>query len=404
MTIDLKHDLIQSVELVQVEKHKFALHGNDKIFFVGEMLFDIFKLRKEGYEIYQIHESLKEKYKVFPSIEKIVEVLEQNLNKIFKEPARKDFDSKSKYIYGQVRVIPEHILASISNTLQILFNRYIFTVLLLASSYWTYLLVKSIYHRGFFDSHITIKDGVVLFLISYLFLFFVSMFHEFGHSSAAARFGIRSKEVGFGFYLIFPVLYTDVTKVWLLNRYKRIVVNVGGIYFQMIINIGLYFAFGFFKEYQNIISALFMTNTTLALYSLNPIMRNDGYWIYSDSFDIPNLSRTAFDYPVRAYQYLRGKQPTFHTEGIIDRSQKIALFIYALVMYTLLCFLPIGFANVSVYNFRELMKFIQNYNQLKGVEFVEQLLHLSKLLLFYSLTLYVVQRMCRGLIAKIRAN
>lgn len=402
MTIDLKHDLIQSVEIVQVEKHKFALHGNDKIFFVGEILFDIFRLRKEGNEIYQIHEKLQEKYNVLLSTDKISEVLEQNLSKIFKESPLKNPESKSTYIYGQVRVIPEHILSTISNTLQILFNRYVFATILILSSYFTFLLVNTIRDKGLFNSHITLKDGIILFLVSYIFLFFVSIFHELGHSSAAARFGVRSKEVGFGFYLIFPVLYTDVTKIWLLSRYKRIVVNVGGIYFQMIVNIVLYFMFWFFKEYQNITSALFLTNSTLALYSLNPIMRNDGYWIYSDFFDIPNLSKTAFNYPVRAYQYLKGKKPTFHTEGIISRSQKIAIFVYALVMYTLLFLLPIGFTNVSIYNFKEMAKFIYNYNHLKGIELTEQILHISKLMLFYSLAAYLVQRMAKGMVEKIK--
>lgn len=403
MTITEDCDLIQSVEIVHVEKNKFALHGNDKIFFVGEMLYDIFRLRKEGYEMEEIHEFLKQKNSVFPTIEKIEQVIDQNLDKIFKQPARKDFDSKSKYIYGQIRLIPESILGKISNSLKFLFNRYVFTIMVLLGSTWTFLLVKSIYLRGLFDSRISLKDGIFLFIISYVFLFVVSMLHEFGHSSAAARFGITAKEIGFGFYLIFPVLYTDVTKVWLLNRYKRIVVNVGGIYFQLLINVALYFIFKNFSAYQNIVSALFLTNTTLALYSLNPIMRNDGYWIYSDFFDIPNLSRTAFDYPVRAYQYFKGKQPSFHTEGIVTWGQKSALFIYAFVMYSLLMLLPVGFANVSFYNFKEVAKFIQQYPQLHGITLAEESFHIIKLVFFYTLTGYFTIRMFKGMFRKFKA-
>ena len=403
MTITEDCDLLQSVEIVHVEKNKYALHGNDKIFFVGEMLYDIFRLRKEGYETEEIHEFLKQKNSVYPSIEKIEQVIDQNLDKIFKQPARKDFDSKSKYIYGQIRLIPESILGKISNSLKFLFNRYIFMIMVLLGSTWTFLLVKSIYLRGLFDSRISLKDGIFLFIVSYIFLFVVSMLHEFGHSSAAAKFGITAKEIGFGFYLIFPVLYTDVTKVWLLNRYKRIVVNVGGIYFQLLINVVLYFIFKNFSAYQNIVSALFLTNTTLALYSLNPIMRNDGYWIYSDFFDIPNLSRTAFDYPVRAYQYFKGKQPSFHTEGIVTWGQKTALFIYALVLYSLLMLLPIGFANVSFYNFKEVTKFIQQYPQLQGITLAEESFHILKLVFFYTLTGYFTIRMFKGMFMKFRA-
>ena len=403
MTIAIDYDLIQSVEVVQVEKHKFALHGNDKIFFVGEMLYDIFRLRKEGCEIDEIHQFLQEKNNACPSIEKIEEVLNDNLDKIFKEPSLKGAESKSKYIYWQIRIIPESVLEKIAGILQILFNRYVFILFNIAGGYWTFFLVKSIFMRGLFDSRITLKDGVFLFIVSYVFLFCVSMFHEFGHASAASRFGIKAKEIGFGFYLIFPVLYTDVTKVWLLNRYRRIVVNVGGIYFQMLINIALYFAFKNFTNYQNIVSALFLTNTTLALYSLNPIMRNDGYWIYSDLFDIPNLSKTAFDYPVRAYLYFKGKIDIFHSDGIISWGQKIALFVYAFVMYFLLLILPLGFARISFYNFKEVGKFIQEYPNLHGIMLVEQCLHILKLLFFYSLTTYFTVRMFKGLFQKFKA-
>ncbi len=165
MTITDDCDLIKSVEIVHVEKNKFALHGNDKIFFVGEMLYDIFRLRKEGYEMEEIHEFLKQKNSVFPTIEKIEQVIDQNLDKIFKQPARKDFDSKSKYIYGQIRLIPESILGKISNSLKFLFNRYVFTIMVLLGSTWTFLLVKSIYLRGLFDSRISLKDGIFLFII-----------------------------------------------------------------------------------------------------------------------------------------------------------------------------------------------------------------------------------------------
>ena len=395
-------NLIQSVEVVHVEKNKFALYGNDKIFFVGEMLYDIFRLRKEGFQIEEIYEFLEQKNKVFPSLEKIEEVIEFNLDKIFQQPAQKDFDAKSRYIYGQIKIIPKPVLAKISNALSFLFNRYIFTVVGVMGCVWTFLLVKSIFLRGMFDSSITLKDGIFLFIVSYVFLIVVGMIHEFGHSSAAARFGVPAKEVGFGFYLIFPVLYTDVTKVWLLNRYRRIVVNVGGIYFQLLINIGLYFAFKNLTAYQNIISALFLTNTSLALYSLNPIMRNDGYWIYSDYFDIPNLSKTAFDYPVRAYQFYKGKLNKFHPQGISTWGQKTALFVYAFVMYGLLMLLPFGFMKVSFYNFKEVMKFINDYPQLHGIALAEDCLHLLKLVFFYSLTGYFTVRMYRGMFLKFK--
>ena len=59
-----------------------------------------------------------------------------------------------------------------------------------------------------------------------------SFFHELGHASACKYFGVRHGGVGFGLYLTFPVLYTDVTEIWKLNRRQRCVVNWAGVYFQ----------------------------------------------------------------------------------------------------------------------------------------------------------------------------
>ena len=40
--------------------------------------------------------------------------------------------------------------------------------------------------------------------------------------------------MGVGLYLFRPVFYTDLSNAWKLNRKKRIVTDLGGIYFQVI--------------------------------------------------------------------------------------------------------------------------------------------------------------------------
>src|SRR5437870_1013827 len=70
------------------------------------------------------------------------------------------------------------------------------------------------------------------FLTAYA-LFFVSLIaHEFGHAGACARYGGRPSAIGFGIYLAFPVLFSDVTAAWDLRRWQRVVVDLGGIYVQ----------------------------------------------------------------------------------------------------------------------------------------------------------------------------
>lgn len=76
-----------------------------------------------------------------------------------------------------------------------------------------------------------------------VFMFASSFFHELGHASACKYFGVRHGGIGFGLYLNFPVLYTDVTEVWKLNRAQRCVVNLAGVYFQSYWLIALLVAF-----------------------------------------------------------------------------------------------------------------------------------------------------------------
>ncbi len=54
--------------------------------------------------------------------------------------------------------------------------------------------------------------------VFYPIVFCILMIHEMGHAAAGRRFGIKPKEIGAGLYLIFPVLYTDVTEVWRLSK------------------------------------------------------------------------------------------------------------------------------------------------------------------------------------------
>lgn len=49
------------------------------------------------------------------------------------------------------------------------------------------------------------------------FVLLSSFFHELGHASACKYFEVKHGGIGFGLYLNFPVLYTDVTEVWKLN-------------------------------------------------------------------------------------------------------------------------------------------------------------------------------------------
>ena len=126
----------------------------------------------------------------------------------------------------------------------------------------------------------------------YLILMIVSGFiHELGHSAATYSFGGSHSGIGIGFYLFTPVLYSDVSTAWQFDTNKRIIVNLAGIYFELIFGTILIFTALLFE-----IKPLLLIPTTIllkTLFNLNPFFRTDGYWILSDLIRTPNLRQTS---------------------------------------------------------------------------------------------------------------
>ncbi|MES2324467.1 MAG: hypothetical protein V4633_19600 [Pseudomonadota bacterium] len=126
----------------------------------------------------------------------------------------------------------------------------------------------------------------------------IGLLHEIGHSSAAYSFGAAPGNIGGGMYLVFPVLYADVTNVWSLSPQQRVVVNLGGIYFQLLANafLMLTFAVDVHPQVTTVCLILIYLNSSLVILNLNPFLKFDGYWVYADFFQIHNLRTSGHAY------------------------------------------------------------------------------------------------------------
>lgn len=191
------------------------------------------------------------------------------------------------YIRYKHVVIKEKSVNKIATTLAFFYSKFVFWVLLLTC------VVTNVFYSVHNDINLThsspytLKTGVLVFLC-YIFSLII---HEIGHAAATASVGKRAKEIGFGFYMMFPVFYTDVTSVWNMGKRERILVNIGGVYFQLIVNaiiIGLIFIYPQ-SEWIRALNGLVISNVLVVIISMTPFFRNDGYWILSDYLDIPNL-------------------------------------------------------------------------------------------------------------------
>lgn len=174
--------------------------------------------------------------------------------------------------------------------------------------------------------------------ISKIFPYFIllaftsTILHELGHAAATYFFNAKHGGIGFGFYIyIIPFFFADVTDVWRLSRWKRIVVNSAGVYFEIIFCFILT-TIGFFTQNQTY-EVLALVIFVKSLYNLLPFLRADGYWILSDLFNKPNLSYHSFNnLKISLTSLFKGTIPKF------------PLFQdYLIALYGLLNILLIGF-------------------------------------------------------------
>jgi putative peptide zinc metalloprotease protein len=113
------------------------------------------------------------------------------------------------------------------------------------------------------------------------------LIHELGHTTACRYFNCPHGAIGFGLYVIFPAWYADVSKAWRLQRRQRAVVDLGGVYFQalMLIGVDLY---ALASGSPDALKLIWLVTFTM-LFTLNPVFKFDGYWLLSDLSGLHNL-------------------------------------------------------------------------------------------------------------------
>jgi len=137
---------------------------------------------------------------------------------------------------------------------------------------------------GAFDR--TLRQPAALLLVLAL-TWLAGAFHEFGHAAACRHSGARPGVVGAGIYLIWPVLFTDVTDAYRLDRVGRLRTDLGGIYFNAVFTVGLagaYAATGF----EPLLAAVVVQHVAV-LDQLMPWVRFDGYYVISDLTGVPDV-------------------------------------------------------------------------------------------------------------------
>jgi putative peptide zinc metalloprotease protein len=224
--------------------------------------------------------------------------------------------------YINIPLFSQEFLRPITNIFQFLFWKPIFyslNAIIFTSLFSVFHFIKRI------DIPVNSITGVQV-LLAYLMTLLIAFFHELGHSSACHYYGAKHGVIGLGVYLYFPVFYADVSDVWKLKRFQRAIVDIGGIYFQMLC---IPFLFFFYSMTENIVFVyVIYTTLLLVITSMNPFLRFDGYWLISDITGLSNLRHKSIDVVKYFYGILLNKKDT-DLSFINGLSTKTMLFLFS---------------------------------------------------------------------------
>ena len=183
----------------------------------------------------------------------------------------------------RIKLLPSNVMNIITKPFLFLFDNVVLGSML------TLCLVYCVYEL-FLATHLFLAD-TFSFDLSWLILGGMFIFHEVGHASACKHYGAPIYDVGIGVAAFRPVLYANVTGAWYLNLKERLVVNIGGVYFQLILTA----VTTLIAVYSENTSLFYLSKTMLVsvVFQFFPFYRTDGYWIISDLMGEPNLYKKA---------------------------------------------------------------------------------------------------------------
>ena len=248
---------------------KFLLSYNSKHAYVGSIIADIILCKKRGLNTLLINEELNNKYENIGIID-VNEIVEKELPNLLidKKP------DKVKKIF----TIYKPAYSGLFRFSKLISTKYFYFV-------FSFLLLTNIFISTLNNKVIAI-NGLDMVIYSKL-LFLVLLFHEFGHLIASVKYNVSPKDINFGVYTIIPVFYTDLSEIWKLSPQKRIIINLSGIYVQLILGLISYSLFLLTNEV--VFYNLFSANLLISLINLNPFLRFDGFWVITAVLKFINL-------------------------------------------------------------------------------------------------------------------
>ena len=162
----------------------------------------------------------------------------------------------------------------------------------------------------------------------------VKAVHEWAHGMAVKAFGGTVREMGLMFIVFSPVPYVDATSSYRFpSKWARAVVAAAGIMAELLL--GALAVYVWLMAEPGLVTAIAFNVILIAGVSTlvingNPLMRYDGYYIFCDVFEVPNLAQRATQY----WTYLLdryGFGSPDATAPMESSGERVLLFFYGAV-------------------------------------------------------------------------
>ena len=349
------------MELIKVEDREFPylLKTQQSFFHISQVVYEILLLIKEGLAPADIGRQLFEKELVDeqPSESEMEAIIEEYIRPlgvldeqggIIEQKEELTTRNNSSTIFLGRTLLKSEAVVQVAERLQFLFStRYFFHI------FWSALLINTLIFIPFSQYEISTQvqkaaSNVCSISPWYILLYYpmaisILLLHEFGHATPSYKNGAIPKSIGIGLYLVFPVLYADVTEAWKLDRRERMIINLGGMYMNLLANLvlfGLYYIVKDVEILRSIFIGLISLNVFTVIINLIPFIKFDGYWLYSDYFNLPNLQKKTIAY----LQSLLKKGSEFKTSSLALKLYSIGYFLFMIFIayYITISLIAIG--------------------------------------------------------------
>ncbi|MFX0094609.1 MAG: hypothetical protein ACFFBD_22935 [Candidatus Hodarchaeota archaeon] len=105
------------------------------------------------------------------------------------------------------------------------------------------------------------------------------LIHELAHALTCYHYKRTPRDLGIAFYVFMPVFYANTTDMWLGSRKEQVITSLAGPLANLFISSGLGVFAYIFPEFSVILLRIAIIGYYMFLFSLNPLMKSDGFHI-----------------------------------------------------------------------------------------------------------------------------